>query len=808
MTTQCRHVAQWGGCRATFGAVGGTQYFEARIADEGISRVGWSTVAASHDLGTDAHGYGFGGTGKKSHMRTFEPYGEPFSAGDVIGCFLCMPSGGKAGSVSFSKNGSWLGQAFEVPVSVKGPLFPAVSMKNAQLQVAFHAADMTHPPSTVTGGPQNSQAIGESPAQYLKAAPPKAAPKIAAARPDKGSGGPIAPLVLILEPARDLAEQTSKAVSDLSKDLSAPPVHSGLLIGGSGKDPCAGLHRNLHVLTATLGSLIGMVKRGKISLSAVRLLVLDEADNFTDKDGLADIEAVWKAIHDERPPALSLQVCFFSATLHSSEIQALGQRLCHHPTWVDLKGRDSVPDTVHHALVVVDPSATAFSAWNDTTAGAPCGGITTDGVHAADQVQALASGAPANAEAWSEAVKRLKPALLVDLIDSLDMSQVLVFCRTNVDCDNLQKYLVARGGGRSTAVGRKMESGKENKYSCCVLAGARSQDERRAALAAFKDGDTRIMIATDVAARGIDVKELPYVVNMTLPDEPENYIHRIGRVGRAERMGLAISLVAACQEKVWFFDKRKWKGKKLSTKLADAGGCCIWYDEPGLLAAVERRLQLTDSASRQVAAAGGRAVHAGGRGTAVLSHSNCALPCMQLQRTGGGGATQAWRFELPPALAGAGGAAGGVVYGAERGASGGTSEHVAAIAPTVEVLMGMEMAAQSAHLALANRFKGCAAALQVVLPTRIAGAAGGGISATQPVRPPPAAQGAAVAAPAARGGGVAPAKGSPGGQRGEGSGRGRGKKRGPKGTSSPEVTAPPGKRGRGGGRGGRTSPAK
>jgi len=783
----------------------GCKYFEARIADEGISRVGWASVAASHDLGTDAHGYGFGGTGKKSHMRKFDSYGEPFTAGDVIGCFLQMPAAGKQGAVSFSKNGKWLGHAFDVPASMKGPLFPAISMKNAQLQVAFHGADMKHPPSSIEGAPGQYQAIGDAALDTLRAAPAKATPAVASSRPDKGAGGPIAPLVLILEPARDLAEQTSKAVEDLSKDLSAPAVRSGLLIGGSGKDPCAGLHRGLHVLTATLGSLIGMVKRGKISLSAVRLLVLDEADNFTDKEGLADIDAVWRAIHDGRPPALSLQVCFFSATLHSAEIQALGQQLCHHPTWVDLKGRDSVPDTVHHALVVVDPSTAPFAPWRDGGATSPCAGVPTDAVHAADQVQALASGAPHSPEAWSEAVKRLKPALLVDLIDSLDMSQVLVFCRTNLDCDNLQKYLVSRGGGRSTAVGKKMESGKENKYSCCVLAGARSQDERRAALAAFKEGDTRIMIATDVAARGIDVKELPYVVNMTLPDEPENYIHRIGRVGRAERMGLAISLVASCQEKVWFYDKRKWKGKKLSTALADQGGCCIWYDEPGLLAAVERRLQLTDAVSRKVAAAGGRAVHEGGRGKAVLSPSNCALPCMQLQRTGtaaaaGGGG--AWRFELPAALAGAG--EGGVVYGAERGVTGGTSEHVAAIAPTVEVLMGMEMAAQSAHLALAARFAGCAAGLQVTLPVRAVAAAAAG---KQPARPPAAHSAAA----ASRAGAVAAAASSPpppapaakqskGGQH-TGAGRGRGKKRGPKGASSPEVAAPPGKRGRGGHKG-------
>jgi len=81
-------------------------------------------------------------------------------------------------------------------------------------------------------------------------------------------------------------------------------------------------------------------------------------------------------------------------------------------------------------------------------------------------------------------------------------------------------------------------------------------DERRRNLQAFKNGDVRFLICTDVAARGIDIKNLPYVINLTLPDRSEDYIHRIGRVGRADTMGLAISIVAAKNERVWFCTKR------------------------------------------------------------------------------------------------------------------------------------------------------------------------------------------------------------------------------------------------------------
>ncbi len=93
---------------------------------------------------------------------------------------------------------------------------------------------------------------------------------------------------------------------------------------------------------------------------------------------------------------------------------------------------------------------------------------------------------------------------------------------------------------------------KEGEYSCAVLHGDRSPDERAANLSGFQQGRVRFLIATDVAARGIDVQGLPYMVNYSLPDKPEDYIHRTGRVGRAEAMGLAVSLVGTRQEKVWF----------------------------------------------------------------------------------------------------------------------------------------------------------------------------------------------------------------------------------------------------------------
>ena len=184
----------------------------------------------------------------------------------------------------------------------------------------------------------------------------------------------------------------------------------------------------------------------------------------------------------------------------------------------------------------------------------------------------------------------------VQLIEKFQMTQAFVFVRTQLDADNLESFLVAMGGG-SRYTG-KAEKGKENPYSCVVLHGGRSHGERLRNLEAFKDGDVRLLVCTDVAARGLDIVGMPFCINLTLPDKSEDYIHRVGRVGRADMMGLAISFVATCREKVWFYDKRKWAGKRLSTALATVGkggnptggGCCIWYDEPRLLQQVQQRL--------------------------------------------------------------------------------------------------------------------------------------------------------------------------------------------------------------------------
>src|SRR5690606_10098344 len=118
-----------------------------------------------------------------------------------------------------------------------------------------------------------------------------------------------------------------------------------------------------------------------------------------------------------------------------------------------------------------------------------------------------------------------KRDLLSHLISSGSWGQVLVFTRTKHGANRLVKQLEQDG------------------LQAAAIHGNKSQAARTKALADFKAGHVRVLVATDIAARGLDIAQLPYVVNYELPNVPEDYVHRIGRTGRAGRAGQAISLV-------------------------------------------------------------------------------------------------------------------------------------------------------------------------------------------------------------------------------------------------------------------------
>lgn len=560
---QSREHHSWHGTRSTKGVSGGGKYYyEATVTDEGLCRIGWSTSKANLDLGTCKNGFGFGGTGKKSFGRQFDTYGEPFGMDDVIGCFLDLDKG----TIAFSKNGIDLGQAFSIPGHLqKQVFFAAVVLKNAEMKFNFGSFKFKYPPSDGYIG------LCEAEPKYVSASP-----NVGGGAVQSSKGAPNAPMAIIIEPSRELAEQTLNQIKKFKTHINKFCPKELLIIGGaSAKDQIDALNRGVDIVVATPGRIEDLIGTGKLSLSQVRFFILDEADGLLSAGYGDQINRMWQQIPKVTADGKRLQMVVCSATLHSFDVKKLAEKVMHFPIWVDLKGQDSVPDTLHHVVVKVNPQEDL--SWQR-------GGqkVQTDGVHSRDNMQYGSQ----NKETLSEGVKILKVDYLIKAIQEHQMDKAILFCRTKLDCDNVEKYLQKLGGGPRAP--------PNHQFSCVCLHGDRKPPERRENLQKFKDGKVRFLVCTDVAARGIDVRGVPYVVNVTMPDEKENYVHRIGRVGRADRMGLAISLVATVQEKVWYHSNCSNRGRGCyNTDLTTRGGCCIWYNEMQYLADIEEHLGVT-----------------------------------------------------------------------------------------------------------------------------------------------------------------------------------------------------------------------
>lgn len=380
--------------RATAGASSGRHYYEVRLHDDGLVRIGWSTAAASRELGTDSHGFGYGGTGMKSHAKAFTPYGRNFGAGDVVGAALDAD----AGEVSFTLNGAPLGTAFALPPHVRGnALFPALCLKNSEAAVNFGGAPFAHPP------PSGFAALAA--AQQLVRPADSAASLLRG-----GSGERRTPRAIVLEPARDLAEQTAAAFASLGVHLVSPAVSCALCVGGIDQGPALkALRDGCDIVTGTPARVLDLVQSGTLDMSAARFLILDEADRLLETGSADAIMTLFRRFPRSAATqggAHRLQVLLFSATLHAPSVQSFAETLCDRPTWVDLKGRDFVPDSVHHVLLRCDPAAERWDALS------PIAGV--DNAHAHDPP--ARPGEPLTAEAASAAVKRLKPHLLLRLV--------------------------------------------------------------------------------------------------------------------------------------------------------------------------------------------------------------------------------------------------------------------------------------------------------------------------------------------------------------------------------------------------------
>ncbi|KAI6225015.1 ATP-dependent RNA helicase DDX1 [Aphelenchoides besseyi] len=558
---QSTHPKLWSGCRAAMGVCGkGKYYYEATIQTDGLCRMGWSTARACLNLGTDDQGYGFGGTGKKSYASQFQDYGESYTLKDVIGCFLNLDDG----TIHYSKNGKEYPTAFKIDSKIANEAFyPAILLKNATLKLNFGSEPFKNPPLNGYRG------VVEAHKDFTVTSPKNSA----SAQKANESRQPNAPLCLILEPTKELAEQTYNQIESFKKCLTSPKIRNVLAAGGvPPKQQMETIEKGTDIITCTPGRVRDLVHQEILDLNHVRFFVLDEADSLVSQSGdsMRIIRELHQKMQRHSADGQRLQMVVCSATLHNFDVKKLADEFMQFPQWVDLKGQDSVPDTVHHVVCMIDPAAD--KSWIRLRSERNSA-IQTDGIHSKDQIRPGSS----NHETLSEACKVLKFVYLLKAIREHKMEKGIIFCRTKLDCDHVEKFLKANGIG-----------------SVC-LHSDRTPQERTENLAKFKEDEAAFLICTDVAARGLDVRGVPYVFNMTLPalDEKANYVHRIGRVGRAERMGLAISLVSTAPEKVWYHQCKSRGSNCHNTTDVNKGGCSKWFNEVEALGAIEEHLGIT-----------------------------------------------------------------------------------------------------------------------------------------------------------------------------------------------------------------------
>ena len=283
------------------------------------------------------------------------------------------------------------------------------------------------------------------------------------------------PRCLIVCPTRELAAQVAENVEQYSKYLK---LEMALLIGGvSFAEQDKKLMRGVDILIATPGRLLDQFDRGKILMTGVQTLVVDEADRMLDMGFIPDIERIFQLTPFTR------QVLFFSATM-PDEIKRLVDQFLHQPLTIQIARKNMTAKTVKQYIVRMPSS---------------------------DPKQ--------------------KRTTLRWLIENNEVDNGIVFCNRKKDVDIVAKSLSV------------------HKISSAPIHGDLPQSLRTETLEKFKNGDIKILVASDVAARGLDVPSVSHVFNYDVPNHSEDYVHRIGRTGRAGRKGEAVMLVSRLDEK-------------------------------------------------------------------------------------------------------------------------------------------------------------------------------------------------------------------------------------------------------------------
>ena len=289
------------------------------------------------------------------------------------------------------------------------------------------------------------------------------------------------PRSLVLCPTRELAAQVAENFDTYAKHVK---LSKALLIGGvSFTEQDKLIDKGVDVLIATPGRLLDHFERGKLLLTGVQIMVVDEADRMLDMGFIPDIERIFNLTPFTR------QTLFFSATM-APEIERITNTFLSAPERIEVARQATASETIEQGVVMF-------------------------------------KGSRKDREA------KEKRELLRKLIDAEGekCTNAIIFCNRKSDVDIVAKSLAKHG------------------YNASPIHGDLDQSQRTKTLDAFRDGGLRILVASDVAARGLDVPSVSHVFNYDVPSHAEDYVHRIGRTGRAGREGKAMMICVPRDEK-------------------------------------------------------------------------------------------------------------------------------------------------------------------------------------------------------------------------------------------------------------------
>ncbi|KQS56317.1 RNA helicase [Brevundimonas sp. Leaf363] len=283
------------------------------------------------------------------------------------------------------------------------------------------------------------------------------------------------PRAIVLAPTRELADQVAESFAKYAKGTKLSWV---LLIGGvSMGDQVAALNKGVDVLIATPGRLLDLFERGKMLLTGVEIMVVDEADRMLDMGFIPDIERIFKLTPPRR------QTLFFSATM-PPEITRLTTQFLKDPTRIEASRPAMTADTITQYIVRIptsDPKA--------------------------------------------------KRTALRALVGREDVKNGIVFCNRKSEVDIVAKSLKTHG------------------FDAAPIHGDLDQSLRMKTLADFRSGALKLLVASDVAARGLDIPDVSHVFNYDVSHHADDYVHRIGRTGRAGKTGQAFMIVTPADDK-------------------------------------------------------------------------------------------------------------------------------------------------------------------------------------------------------------------------------------------------------------------